>query len=96
MNADHLTGNLVTVQQHILDQQRAHPTATGRFSWVLSGITLATKIIEAQVRRAGVMDVLGETGDSNVRKKCLIWKAPTINGSAIKPANIERLNLGNC
>lgn len=67
MNADHLTGNLVTVQQHILDQQRAHPTATGRFSWVLSGITLATKIIEAQVRRAGVMDVLGETGESNVQ-----------------------------
>ena len=62
-----MTGNLVTVQQHILDQQRAHPTATGRFSWVLSGLTLATKIIEAQVRRAGVMDVLGETGASNVQ-----------------------------
>lgn len=67
MNSDHLTGNLITVQQHILDQQRAHPTATGRFSWVLSGITLATKIIEAQVRRAGVMDVLGETGEANVQ-----------------------------
>ena len=58
---------IVTVQQHILEQQRAHPTATGAFSWLLSGLTLATKIIESQVRRAGVLDVLGETGHKNVQ-----------------------------
>jgi fructose-1,6-bisphosphatase I len=58
---------IVTVQQHILEQQRAHPTATGAFSWLLSGLTLATKIIESQVRRAGVLDVLGETGHENVQ-----------------------------
>ena len=57
-----------TVQQHILESQRVHrPGATGEFSWLLSAITLATKIIEAQVRRAGVIDVLGETGESNVQ-----------------------------
>jgi fructose-1,6-bisphosphatase I len=58
---------LVTVQQHIMDQQRSHPTATGEFSWLLSGLTLATKIIESQVRRAGVLDVIGETGETNVQ-----------------------------
>jgi fructose-1,6-bisphosphatase I len=57
---------LMTVAQHIIEQQRQHPTATGQFSWLLSGITLATKIIEACVRRAGIVDVLGSTGKDNV------------------------------
>jgi fructose-1,6-bisphosphatase I len=63
------TPNLITtVQQHILHQQREHfPTASGTFSWLLSGITLATKMIEAKVRRAGLLDVLGAAGDTNVQ-----------------------------
>lgn len=56
-----------TVQQHILDRQSRHPDATGEFSWLLSGITLATKIIQAQVQRAGLIDVLGATGEENVQ-----------------------------
>ncbi len=55
-------GGIVTVQQHIIEQQRQHPTATGEFSWLLSGITLSTKIISSYVRRAGLVDVLGEAG----------------------------------
>ena len=60
---------LQTVQQHILEEQRRHfPTASGEFSWLLSGITLATKIIAAAVRRAGITgDVLGTTGEQNVQ-----------------------------
>jgi fructose-1,6-bisphosphatase I len=63
-----LTGlhEIITTQQHILDNQRAHPTATGEFSVLLSGITLATKIISAHIRRAGLLDVLGKTGGTNV------------------------------
>ena len=54
---------LRTVQQHILDRQRAmHPKATGEFSWLLSSITLATKIIADQVRRAGLPNILGSGG----------------------------------
>lgn len=56
----------VTVEEHILTQQRNHPTATGSFSWLLSGITLAARIISAKVRRAGILDVLGDVGDVNV------------------------------
>ncbi len=57
-----------TVQQHILSEQRKHsPNATGSFSWLLSGITLATKMTEARIRRAGLMDVLGCTGSVNVQ-----------------------------
>ena len=51
---------LLTVQQHILEEQRRHsPQASGDFSWLLSGITLATKVIESHVRRAGLGDMLG-------------------------------------
>src|SRR5437016_1844440 len=59
---------LITIQQHINEEQRQHsPQATGEFSWLLSGITLATKIIGAQVRRAGLADILGSTGQQNVQ-----------------------------
>ena len=56
-----------TVQQHIFERQRTHPSATGEFSWLLSGITLATRIISAQVRRAGLLNILGSTGRTNVQ-----------------------------
>jgi len=59
---------LLTVQQHILEQQRRlHPHASGEFSWLLSGITLAAKIVESHVCRAGLGDILGATGQRNVQ-----------------------------
>lgn len=58
---------IVTVQNHILREQRRFPGASGEFSWLLSGITLATKLIEAKVRRAGLSDILGAAGEMNVQ-----------------------------
>lgn len=59
---------IVTVQQHILHQQKLHhPDASGSFSWLLSGVTLATKMIAAKVRRAGLLDVLGSAEAINVQ-----------------------------
>ncbi len=57
----------ITVQQHILQDQKRFPGASGEFSWLLSGITLATKMIQAQVRRAGLTDLMGAQGDVNVQ-----------------------------
>lgn len=58
----------ITAEQHILLQQKERfPDATGEFSWLLSGITLACKIVGAAVRRAGLVDVLGTTGETNVQ-----------------------------
>lgn len=55
-----------TVQQHILESQRKYsPGATGEFSWLLSGVTLATKIIADHVRRVGLVDILGDAGAEN-------------------------------
>jgi fructose-1,6-bisphosphatase I len=62
------THMIVTVQQHIMQQQQLHSRgAGGKLSWLLSGITLATKMIESRVRRAGLLDILGAAGLTNVQ-----------------------------
>jgi len=58
---------ILTVQQHILQDQKQFPGASGEFSWLLSGLTLATKMIQAEVRRAGLTNILGEHGDVNIQ-----------------------------
>jgi fructose-1,6-bisphosphatase I len=56
---------ITTFQQHVLQQQVSG--ASGNFSWLLSGITLATKMIEARIRRAGLSDILGSAGLTNIQ-----------------------------
>jgi fructose-1,6-bisphosphatase I len=58
---------ITTAQQHILIQQAAISEASGKFSWLLSGITLATKMIEAKIRLGGLADALGAYGEMNVQ-----------------------------
>jgi fructose-1,6-bisphosphatase I len=58
---------ITTVQLHILQEQKRFPGASGEFSWLLSAITLATKMIEAKVRRAGLSDILGALEATNVQ-----------------------------
>ena len=57
----------ITIQQHILQEQQRFPGASGEFSFLLSGITLATKKIQAKVRRAGLTDILGTADSENVQ-----------------------------
>ncbi len=62
-----LLPRLITVQQHIIANQRRHSEATGEFSFLLSGITIATKVLASKVRKAGLVDVFGTTGRQNVQ-----------------------------
>ena len=56
-----------TVQQHILEQERLHPEATGELTSLLGSLTVAAKIIARDVRRAGLTtNVLGQTQTVNV------------------------------
>src|SRR5215813_7443 len=54
-----------TVERHFLEKGNS-PHATEEFSWLLSGITLATKIIASYVQRAGLLEIMGATGRTNV------------------------------
>src|ERR1041385_3778300 len=55
-----------TVQQHILDEERLHPGATGDFTALMTSLTLSAKIISREVNKAGLVKILGETGEINV------------------------------
>jgi fructose-1,6-bisphosphatase I len=61
-----MLSKITTVQQHILDEERLHPGATGDFTALLTTLTLAAKIISREVNKAGLVKILGETGDINI------------------------------
>jgi fructose-1,6-bisphosphatase I len=58
---------ITTLQQHLLQQQRNVSEATGRFTWLMHGITLATKMVESKIRSAGLTNILGAYGETNVQ-----------------------------
>ena len=57
----------ITLTQHILHKQKDHPDASGQLSSLLTQIGVAGKLIQAQVRRAGLIEIWGATGDTNVQ-----------------------------
>jgi fructose-1,6-bisphosphatase I len=59
--------NLTTLQSHILAEEQKQPGSTGSLSWILSAISLSTKVIASKVRRARLQDVLGSAGSENVQ-----------------------------
>ncbi|HVH12262.1 MAG TPA: class 1 fructose-bisphosphatase, partial [Longimicrobium sp.] len=59
--------SVVTIERHIIEAERQFPEATGAFSNILYDIAFAAKVIAREVRRAGLADVLGYTGEVNVQ-----------------------------
>ena len=59
-------GSVVTIERHIIEQERSHPGATGAFSNVLYDIAFAAKMIAREVNMAGLVDILGGTDERNV------------------------------
>jgi fructose-1,6-bisphosphatase I len=57
---------VITISRHILEQQRRFPDAKGEFSGLLTDLTLAAKLITRDVRKAGLVNILGLTGSENV------------------------------
>ena len=57
----------VTVTEHLMLHQKKSPAATGVFTGLLYDLILAAKLIYRSVNKAGLLDVLGGTGDINVQ-----------------------------
>jgi fructose-1,6-bisphosphatase I len=57
----------ITVLEHLLLHQKESPMATGRFTRLLNELILSAKIISREVNKAGLVDVLGFTGETNVQ-----------------------------
>lgn len=62
-----MINKLTTLYRHIIAEERKIPEATGQLSDLLSDIALACKVISLEVNRAGLIDILGLTGDENVQ-----------------------------
>ncbi len=58
---------VITIERLILDQEEKYPEATGELSNLLYDIALAAKIIGASIRRAGLVNILGSAGATNVQ-----------------------------
>ncbi|MEM1056072.1 MAG: class 1 fructose-bisphosphatase [Bacteroidota bacterium] len=58
---------LITLEQYIIECEEDAPGSTGQFSRLLRDIALAAKIVERDVRKAGLVDIYGETGVTNVQ-----------------------------
>lgn len=57
---------VVTIERFVLEQEELHPQATGELTQLLYDIALAAKVISGYVRRAGLVDILGAAGGTNV------------------------------
>jgi fructose-1,6-bisphosphatase I len=57
----------VNLSRFIIEQQAGHPAATGEFSMLLTQIGLVGKLISRDLRRAGLINILGSTGKTNVQ-----------------------------
>jgi fructose-1,6-bisphosphatase I len=58
---------VVTIERHILEQQKQHPEATGVLTSILYDMALAGKLIARETNRAGLTDILGLTGARNIQ-----------------------------
>jgi fructose-1,6-bisphosphatase I len=58
---------ITTVTEHLLFHQKESPMATGRLTHLLTELILSAKIISREVNKAGLVDILGLTGDINVQ-----------------------------
>jgi fructose-1,6-bisphosphatase I len=59
--------NLITIERHILEQQKFFPEAHGELTDLLNDVAFAAKLVRKEVVRAGLVDILGFTGNTNVQ-----------------------------
>ncbi len=59
--------NILTLDEFTIQQMRSFPAATGELSSLLRDIGLASKRINVEVNKAGLVDILGDYGTTNVQ-----------------------------
>ena len=56
-----------TLGEFIIDNQRAFKYSSGELSRLINSIRLAGKVVNHEVNKAGLVDILGEAGNQNVQ-----------------------------
>ncbi|MEJ2055965.1 MAG: class 1 fructose-bisphosphatase, partial [Calditrichaceae bacterium] len=62
-----MSGKIITLTRHIIEEQRRYPEATGKFTDLMNDIAFAAKLISYHTNKAGLTEILGETDDINVQ-----------------------------
>src|ERR1700741_3216970 len=57
----------LTLGQYIIERQKDFPFSKGELSRLLRDIGIAAKIVHREVNKAGLVEILGETGEVNVQ-----------------------------
>ena len=58
---------VVTLGQFIIERQNDYPNSKGELSRLLRDIGIAAKIVNREVNKAGLVDILGEVGATNIQ-----------------------------
>ncbi|MBS1520853.1 MAG: class 1 fructose-bisphosphatase [Bacteroidetes bacterium] len=59
-----------TLGQFIIERQSDFPYAKGELSRLLRDLAIAAKIVNREINKAGLADILGEAGSTNVQGEC--------------------------
>ncbi|XP_076275574.1 fructose-1,6-bisphosphatase [Rhynchophorus ferrugineus] len=62
-----LDSNCITLTRFVLAEQKKVPQATGELTQLLNSIQTAVKVISSAVRRAGITQLFGMVGETNVQ-----------------------------
>ena len=66
METPHAPVKFMTLERQIAEGERLHPGATGEFSELLHGLSLAGKLVWREVTKAGLVNILGKTDRMNI------------------------------
>ncbi|WP_047418511.1 class 1 fructose-bisphosphatase [Cellulophaga sp. Hel_I_12] len=62
-----MTRQYKTLGEFIIEHQDSFKYSSGELSRLLNGIRLAAKVVNHEVNKAGLVDIIGEAGDTNIQ-----------------------------
>lgn len=62
-----INGRVTTLGQFIIERQQEFPYSKGQLSRLLRDIGIASKIVNREVNKAGLVNILGDAGDTNIQ-----------------------------
>ena len=62
-----MLGNTKTLGEFIIENQKEFKYSSGELSRLINSIRLAAKVVNHDVNKAGLMDIFGDAGDTNIQ-----------------------------
>ncbi|NOR28785.1 MAG: class 1 fructose-bisphosphatase [Lutibacter sp.] len=62
-----MKNNNLTLGEFIIENQKHYKSTSGEFNRLISSIKLAAKVVNYKVNKAGLVDITGDAGDTNIQ-----------------------------